>query len=62
MAQRQIPVIYDHSTNRENTGPQATTVAKLYMDNIHFCEPALQMTWTTILSHILQDLIASGQS
>jgi hypothetical protein len=61
MAQRQIPIIYDHSTMLGDTGPEATTVAKLYLDSIHFCEPALQMTWTTILSNIVQDWIASGQ-
>jgi hypothetical protein len=62
MAQRQIPIIYDHSTKYGPTGPVATTVAKLYIDNIHFCEPALQMTWTTILSHMVQDWIAAGRS
>jgi hypothetical protein len=54
MALRQIPVIYDHTSMTERTGPRATTVANLYKDAIHFCEPALQMAWTSILSHIVQ--------
>jgi hypothetical protein len=54
MALRQIPVIYDHSS-MSKSGPLETTVAHLYLDWIHFCEPALQMAWTSILSHIVQD-------
>jgi hypothetical protein len=68
MAQRQIPVIYDHSVRHLLGHPVAadgsttttTTVADLYMDDIHFCEPALQMAWTSILSHLVQDYWSTG--
>jgi hypothetical protein len=56
MAESKIPVIYDHTAmHQEPHPPGSTTVADLYKDFIHFCEPALQMAWTTILFHIVQD-------
>jgi hypothetical protein len=69
MAHRQIPVIYDHSVQHllghhpaaDGSTTTTTTVADLYMDNIHFCEPALQCAWTSILSHLVQDYWSTGR-
>jgi hypothetical protein len=55
-AQHQIPVIYDHSVQQQQPpSDQHPTAADLYMDAAHFCEPAIQMAWSTILSHMVQD-------
>jgi hypothetical protein len=62
-AQHQIPVIYDHSVKQPPSGrhlnnkkaSSSWTAADLYMDAAHFCEPAIQMAWNTILSHMVQD-------
>ena len=50
LIEHRIPIIAHQSANLKD----------LFIDKIHFCEPALQLAWLTTLMHMVNDWNSKG--